>query len=94
MYWKPAEEIIEPFTGLFKLKKTLSSWIFGNHKYEPFPYHRLRLTSKISKFTQDVLYLAVSYFELEEYEKANQYFSSYLKKQMTPKFFEEAFMYK
>ena len=46
-------------------------------------------------FAQDVLfYLAVSYFELEDYEKANEYFSSYLKKQMTPKFFEEAFMYK
>ena len=46
-------------------------------------------------FAQDVLfYLAVSYFELEEYERANHYFSSYLKKQMTPKFFEETFMYK
>lgn len=46
-------------------------------------------------FAQDVLfYLAVSYFELEEYEKANHYFSSYLKRQMTPKFFEEAFIYK
>lgn len=46
-------------------------------------------------FAQDVLfYLAVSYFELEEYEKANDHFSSYLKKQMTPKFFEESFAYK
>lgn len=46
-------------------------------------------------FAQDVFfYLAVSYFEMEEYEKANYYFSSYLKKQMTPKFFEEAFAYK
>lgn len=46
-------------------------------------------------FAQDMFfYLAVSYFELQEYENANHYFSSYLKKQMTPKFFEEAFMYK
>lgn len=46
-------------------------------------------------FAQDVFfYLAVSYFEIGEYEKANYHFSSYLKKQMTPKFFEEAFVYK
>lgn len=46
-------------------------------------------------FAQDVFfYLGVSYFELEEYEKANSYFSNYLKKQMTPKFFEETFTYK
>lgn len=46
-------------------------------------------------FAQDVLfYLAVSYFQLEEYEKANLYFTNYLKKQMTPKFFEEALVYK
>ncbi len=49
----------------------------------------------VTVFAQDVFfYLGVSYFELEEYEKANSYFSSYLKKQMTPKFFEEAFTYK
>ncbi len=39
-------------------------------------------------------YLGTSYFHLEEYEFANRFFSKYLKKQSTPKFFEEAIQYK
>lgn len=46
-------------------------------------------------FAQEALYfLGVGYFEIEDYELANQNFSSYLKKQATPKHFEEAIKYK
>jgi len=39
-------------------------------------------------------YLGVSYFHFHDYQMANREFSSYLKKQTTPKFFEEAIQYK
>jgi outer membrane assembly lipoprotein YfiO len=46
-------------------------------------------------FAQDALYLlGVGYFQMREYELANQNFTTYLKKQTTPKFFEEAIQYK
>lgn len=46
-------------------------------------------------FSQDVLfYLGVGYFKLQEFELANRYLTSYLKKQNTPKHFEEAIQYK
>ncbi|MGE3534873.1 MAG: outer membrane protein assembly factor BamD [Parachlamydiales bacterium] len=46
-------------------------------------------------FAQDALYLlGVGYFQVREYELANQNLTSYLKKQTTPKYFEEAIQYK
>lgn len=39
-------------------------------------------------------YLGVGYFNQKEFEAANQAFSTYLKKQTTPKHFEEAIEYK
>lgn len=46
-------------------------------------------------FAQDVnFYLGMSYFQLNELDLANQYFSRYLKEQATPKFFEESIRYK
>lgn len=39
-------------------------------------------------------YLGAAYFHLEEYEYANRFLTKYLKKQITPKFFEEAITYK
>jgi outer membrane protein assembly factor BamD (BamD/ComL family) len=48
-----------------------------------------------SPFAQEALfYLAVGYFHQEEYDLANEKFSAYLKKQTTPKHFEEAIEYK
>jgi outer membrane assembly lipoprotein YfiO len=46
-------------------------------------------------FAQDALYLlGVGYFQTRDYELANQNLTSYLKKQTTPKYFEEAIQYK
>ncbi|MBS0652781.1 MAG: outer membrane protein assembly factor BamD [Verrucomicrobia bacterium] len=46
-------------------------------------------------FAQDALYLlGVGYFQVREYELANQNLTAYLKKQTTPKYFEEAIQYK
>ncbi len=39
-------------------------------------------------------YLGVAYFNMHEFDLANMNFDSYLKKQTTPKLFEEAFQYK
>ena len=39
-------------------------------------------------------YLGVGYFNINEYQLANREFSTYLKKQTTPKYFEEAIKYK
>jgi outer membrane protein assembly factor BamD (BamD/ComL family) len=48
-----------------------------------------------SPFAQETYYyLAVAYFEMEEFEFANKFFTTYLKKQATPKHFEEAIQYK
>jgi outer membrane protein assembly factor BamD (BamD/ComL family) len=46
-------------------------------------------------FAQEALfYLGVAYFQTGEFEYANKFLTSYLKKQATPKFFEEAIQYK
>jgi outer membrane protein assembly factor BamD (BamD/ComL family) len=46
-------------------------------------------------FAQDAFYyLGVGYFHLEEFELANRHLTNYLKKQNTPKYFEEAIQYK
>ncbi len=48
-----------------------------------------------SPFAQEAyFYLGVAYFNTGELEYANRFFTSYLKKQATPKFFEEAIQYK
>lgn len=48
-----------------------------------------------SPFAQEAYYyLGVGYFHSEEFEFANRFFTTYLKKQSTPKFFEEAIQYK
>ena len=39
-------------------------------------------------------YLGSAYFHMEEYEYSNRFLTKYLKKQITPKFFEEAITYK
>ena len=39
-------------------------------------------------------YLGVGYFNINEYQLANREFSAYLKKQTTPKYFEETIQYK
>ena len=46
-------------------------------------------------FAQEaVFYLGIGYFQQKEYELANEEFTAYLKKQATPKHFEEAIEYK
>ncbi len=46
-------------------------------------------------FAQDAFYyLGVGYFQIADYELANQHLTTYLKKQSTPKYFEEAIQYK
>ena len=46
-------------------------------------------------FAQDAFYLlGVGYFQMRNYELANQNLTCYLKKQTTPKYFEEAIQYK
>jgi outer membrane protein assembly factor BamD (BamD/ComL family) len=48
-----------------------------------------------SPFAQEAYYyLGVGYFHLKEFEFSNRFFSKYLKKHTTPKFFEEAIQYK
>src|SRR5580704_11534098 len=43
-----------------------------------------------SPFAQEAyFYLGVGYFSLDEFEYANRFLTTYLKKQATPKFFEE-----
>ncbi len=49
----------------------------------------------LTPFAQEALfYLGVGYFQTGELEYANKFLTSYLKKQATPKFFEEAIQYK
>ncbi|MES2199178.1 MAG: tetratricopeptide repeat protein [Chlamydiota bacterium] len=46
-------------------------------------------------FAQDsYFYLGMAYFNLNELDLANEYFSQYLKNQLTPKYFEESIRYK
>ncbi len=46
-------------------------------------------------FAKEILfYLGVGYFHMGEYEFANRFLTNYLKKQATPKFFEETIQYK
>lgn len=46
-------------------------------------------------FAKEAPYLlGISYFEQEEYDLANLYFSEYLTKQATPKYFEQSIYYK
>jgi outer membrane assembly lipoprotein YfiO len=46
-------------------------------------------------FAQEALfYLGIGYFHTGEFEYANKFLTSYLKKQATPKFFEEVIQYK
>lgn len=46
-------------------------------------------------FAQEAYYyLALGYFHTDEFEYANRFFTSYLKKQTTPKYFEETIHYK
>lgn len=48
-----------------------------------------------SPFGQEaVFYLGIGHFHLEDLELANKHFSSYLKRQVTPKHFEEAIQHK
>lgn len=48
-----------------------------------------------SPFAQEAyFYLGVGYFHIEEFEYANRFLTTYLKKQATPKFFEEAIQFK
>ena len=48
-----------------------------------------------SPFAQEAyFYLGVSYFQTGEYEFSNRFLTKYLKKQATPKYFEEAIHYK
>ncbi len=44
--------------------------------------------------TEAYYYLGVGYFHMEELEYANRFLGKYLKKQATPKYFEEAIQYK
>ncbi len=43
---------------------------------------------------ESLFYLGVGYFNLREFEESNQYFSTYLKRNATPKHFEDAIQYK
>src|SRR5579872_324275 len=55
----------------------------------------LMTTFPSSPFAQEALfYLGVGYFHFNDFEIANQHFSNYLKKQATPKHFEEAIEFK
>lgn len=48
-----------------------------------------------SPFSQDAMYyLGIGHFNLKNYDMANKQFSAYLKRQTTPKHFEEAIQYK
>lgn len=48
-----------------------------------------------SPFAQEAyFYLGVGYFQIGEFEYANRFLTTYLKKQATPKHFEEAIQYK
>ncbi len=50
---------------------------------------------RYTPFSQEALFfLGVGYFKMENYEFANNKFSTYLKQQVTPKHFEEAIQYK
>lgn len=49
----------------------------------------------LSPYASEIKYfLGISHFEKGELEKANNYFSTYLEDEMTPKYFEEAIEYK
>jgi outer membrane assembly lipoprotein YfiO len=57
--------------------------------------HKIKALFPSSPFTKEALYHeGEAYFQLQEYEKANEIFSKYLQEQPSAKFFEEVVTYK
>lgn len=70
---------------------------YQNEKWEETAHQALIVVKNFpsTPFAQEAyFYLGVSYFYLGEYEYANRFLTTYLKKQATPKHFEEAIQYK
>ncbi len=70
---------------------------YQKQNWEEVIHHSVIVIKNFSStpFAQEAyFYLGVSYFHIEEYEFSNRFLTKYLKKQATPKFFEEAIQYK
>lgn len=70
---------------------------YQNEKWQKLAYKCEDLIADFpqSPFAREGLYyLGVAYFKLGEFEYANQAFSSYLKEELTPKFFDQTIRYK
>lgn len=70
---------------------------YQNKNWEDVIRHSTIVIKNFSStpFAQDALFLlGVGYFQVRDYELSNQNLTAYLKKQTTPKYFEEAIQYK
>jgi outer membrane protein assembly factor BamD (BamD/ComL family) len=70
---------------------------FQKQKWDEVIHHSVIVIKNFggSPFAQEsYFYLGIAYFHSGEYEFANRFLTKYLKKQATPKFFEEAIQYK
>jgi outer membrane protein assembly factor BamD (BamD/ComL family) len=70
---------------------------YGRKAWEELVQHSLIVVKNFptTPFSQEAtFYLGVGYFHLRDYELSNKQFSSYLKRQTTPRHFEEAIQYK
>jgi outer membrane protein assembly factor BamD (BamD/ComL family) len=75
---------------------------FANESFEQSQWIDVIKYSKLiidkhpnSRFTKEALfYLGVAYFNLKDFEIANNYFTQYLKDDFNPKYFEEVMHYK
>ena len=71
--------------------------LFQSQKWKKLISHAHFLLKDFPKaaFAKEVhYYVGVAYFNIEEFELANDFFSKYLKEETLPKFFEEAMDYK
>jgi len=70
---------------------------YQKQEWEELVLQALIVTSNFSSTPfadESLFYLGVGYFHTSEFEQANSALTQYLKKQATPKFFEEAIQYK
>lgn len=70
---------------------------YQNQDWQRLCYRSLDLIQDFpeSPFAREAYYyLGFAYFQLQDYEMANIYFSKYLKEELTPKFFDQVIRYK
>jgi outer membrane protein assembly factor BamD (BamD/ComL family) len=79
----------EYYSTITKAAKTKNWWnVIYFSKIALNQYPKNEISSDI------IYYLAEAYFHVNQYELSNKYFSEYLTREFSPKYYEEAIMYK